>query len=161
MCVRTQDSRLDFLNGAGGPKLRNSLLRLWAFDWSAFHGDALEALLGDFPPPSRGPKNLLPALCAGGMKLSVPIRNEAISPMILAIIPLAFQAYLVEGFLRSPIPRVAASRGCPLGDLGFRNLWPPMTQDTLALNKIPISVSGFLIEYVYQGRAAGQLGAFQ
>ena len=100
-------------------------------------------------PPSRGPKNLLPALCAGSMKLSVPIRNEAISPMILAIIPLAFQAYLVEGFLRSPIPRVAASRGCPLGDLGFRNLWPPMTQDSVWQLKIAISVSGVLIQYVY------------
>ena len=149
MCVLAQDSRQQFLNGAGGPKLRNGFLRLWACDWSAFHGDALEALLGDFRPPSRGPKNLLPGLCATSMKLSVPIRNEAISPMILAIIPLAFQAYLVEGFLRSPIPRVEASRGCPLGDLGFRNLWPPMTQDSVWQLKIAISESGVLIQYVY------------
>ena len=104
MCVRAQDSRQEFLNGAGGPKLKNSLLPLWAFDCSAFQGDALEALPGDFRP-LRGPKNLPPALCAGSMKLSVPNRNEAIIPMVPPIIPLAFQAYLVDGFLRSPIPR--------------------------------------------------------
>ena len=115
MCVFAQDFRQEVLNGAGGPKLKNL-----ACDCSAFQGVALEALPTDFRPP-RAPKNLPPALCAGSMKLSVPNRNEAIIPMIPPIIPLAFQAYLVEGFLRSPIPRGRSKSGGPIRQAGCGN----------------------------------------